>query len=93
MAALKCFYRHFCQTLAFQNTSANCFAGISNGVIVPYLNSVVPIKSRFVHGKRYSSLHKSLAMLAVSKTISLFNQKPPPNDFEILLVSNYLPLN
>ena len=73
----------FAKRLAFQNTSANFFAGINNVVMVPYLNSIVPIKSRFVHGKRYSSLNKSLALVAMSKTISLFNQNPPPNDFNM----------
>ena len=83
MATLEYFYHHFAKHVAFQNRSANCFAGINIEVMVPCLNSVVPVKSHLVHGKRYSALHKSLALAAVSQTISLFNQKPPPNDFKL----------
>ena len=32
--------------------------------------------------KRHSALHKCLALKAVSKTTSSFNQKPPANDFK-----------
>ena len=67
MAVLKYFFCHFVKRLALQNTNSICFAVINNGVIVLKLNSVVPIKTRFAHGKRHSALHKCLALMAMSK--------------------------
>ena len=81
MAALKYFI--FAKRLVFQITSVTCFVGIDNGIMVPNLNSVFPIESRFVHGKRYSVINKSLALMSVSKTTSSFHQKTPTNDFNL----------
>ena len=81
MAALKCFC-HFVKRLALQNTNSNCFPVIDNGVMVLNLNSVVPVKTGFAHGKRPSALHKCLALMTVSNTASLFNQKPPAKGFK-----------
>ena len=83
MAALKCFYCHFVKRLALQNTNSNCFAVINNGVLVLNLNSVVSIKIRFAHGKRHSAFHRYLALMSVSKTTSLFNQKFLANGFKL----------
>lgn len=83
MAALKCLYCHFVKRLALQNTNSNCFAVINNGVKVLNSNSVVPIKTRFAHGKWHSALHECLALMSVSKTTSLFNQKLPANGFKL----------
>ena len=82
MAALKCLYCHFVKRLALQNTNSNCFAIINNGVKVLNSNSVVPIKTGFAHGKWHSALHECLALMSVSKTTSLFNQKLPTNGFK-----------
>ena len=75
MAALKCLYCHFVKRLALQNTNSNCFAVINNGVLNS--NSGVLMKTRFVHDKIlwHSVLHECLALMSVSKTTSLFNQK------------------
>ena len=87
MIALKWFSCHFVKRLALQNMKLNCFAVIDNGVMVLNLNSVVPIKTRFAHGKRHSALHRCLAPMSVSKATSLFNQKTSANRFKINSVS------
>ena len=83
MAELRCFSSHFVKRLALQNENSNCFAVINNGVMVLNFNSVVPIKTRFAHGKRQFALHKCLALMYASKPTSLFNQKPPVNGFKL----------
>ena len=83
MAALKCKYCHFVKRLALQNTNSNCFAVIDNGVKVLSSNSVVPIKTRFAHGKLHSALHECLALMYASKPTSLVNQKLPANGFKL----------
>ena len=87
MVALKCLNCHFVKRLALQNINANCFAVINNGVMVLNLKSVVPIKTRFVHGKRHSALHICLVMMSTSNTTSLCNQNPTaplPNGFKLI---------
>ena len=66
-ACVKCFYSHFINRLALQNTNSNCFAVINNGVMVPNLKSVVP--TRFAHGKRHSALLECLALMSMSKAV------------------------
>ena len=83
MAALKCLYFHFAKRLALQKTNSNCFAVINNGVKVLNSNSVVPIKTRFEHGKWHFALHECLSLMSVSKTTSLFNQKLTANRFKV----------
>ena len=75
----------FFKRLALQNTNENCFAVINNGVVVLNLNSIVPIKTRFAHGKLYSELHKCLVLMSLSTTTSLCNQKPPVIGFKLNL--------
>ena len=82
MAAIKCFIFHFVKRLALQNTKANCFAVIINGVMAVKLNSVVPFKTRFAQDKWHSALHRSVVPVSVSKTTSLFNPKHPANGFK-----------
>ena len=81
---VKMFLLSFCQTSSSAKHKLNWFAVINNGVMVLNLNSIVPIKTRFAHGKRHSALHKCLALKAVSKTTSSFNQKTPANDFKLI---------
>ena len=82
MAAFKCFC-HFVKRLALPaKHKLELFPVINNGVMVLKLNSVVPIKPGFAHGKRPSALHNCLALMTVSNTASLFNQKPPANGFK-----------
>ena len=81
MAALKCLYCHFVKRLTLQSTNSNCFEVINKGVKVLSSNSVVP--TRFAHGKWHSALHECLALMSVSKTTSLFNQKLPANGFKL----------
>ena len=83
MAALKCLYCHFVKRLTLQNTNPNCFEVINKGVKVLSSNSVVPIKTRFAHGKWLSALHECLALMSMSKTTSLFNQKLPENSLKL----------
>ena len=69
--------------LTLQNANWNCFAVNNNGVMVLNLNSVVPMKTHFAHGRWCFALHKhltSLALMSVSKTTLLFN-KSPANGF------------
>ena len=68
MAALKCLYCHIVKRLTLQNTNLNCFAIINNRVKVLHSKSVVPIKTRFAHGKWHSALHECLALMTLSKT-------------------------
>ena len=67
IAALKCLYDHFVKRLTLQNTNSNCFEVINKGIKVLSSNSVVPIKTRFAHGKWHSALHECLALISVSK--------------------------
>ena len=83
IVALKSFYSHSVKRLALQNTNANCFAVINNGVMVLELKSVVPIKTRFVRDKRNSALLKCLVLMSMSQTTWLFDQKPQPNGFKL----------
>ena len=83
MAALKCLYCHFVKRLALQDTNSNCFAVINNGVKVLNSNSIVPIKTRFEHGKWHSALHECLAVMSVSKTTSLFNKELQAKGFKL----------
>ena len=85
IAAFKCFNAHFVKRLALQTGNSNCFSVIIDGVMVLNLNSVVPMKIRFAHSKRHFALHKYIALMPVSKTTSLFNQKPPANGFKLNL--------
>ena len=80
---VKMFLLSNCQTTSSANTNSNCFAVINNGVMVLNSNSVVPIKTRFAHGKRHSAHHKSLAWMSVSNTTSLFNQNLRANCFKL----------
>ena len=85
MVALKWFYCHFVKCITLQNTNANYFAVINNGVMVLNLKLVVPIKTRFVHGKRHSALHKCLVLMSMNKTTLLFLKldPTPSNDFKL----------
>ena len=57
------------------------------------LIQVVPIKTRFAHGKRHPAIHKCLALISMSKTTSLFNPKPPANDSNPIRNSTCLKLS
>ena len=81
MAVLKCLYCHFVKR--FAKHKLECFAVINNGVKVLNSNSVVPIKTGSAHDKWHSALHECLALMSVSKTTSLFNQKLPANGFKL----------
>ena len=93
MAALKYFYCHFVKRLALQNTNSNCFAVINNGDMVLNLNSVVPIKTRFAHGKRHSALHKCLALMAVSKPHRYVIRNPQKTAYSVNRSSIFLKLS
>ena len=83
MAALRFLDCLFVKRLALQNTNSNCLAVINNGVKVLNSNSVVPIKTRFAYSKWHFALHECLALIFVSKTTPLFNQKLPANGFKL----------
>ena len=83
MAALKGLYCHFAKRLTLQNTNPNCFEVFNKEVKVLNSNSVLPVKTRFAHGKWHSALHECLALMFVSKITSLFNQILPANGFKL----------